>query len=474
MATALRELWRFSSDYSRKEPKTRLMAHSLTAKRATSLQGNIEVPGDKSISHRALILGALANGRTAIDGLLEAEDVLATARVVSQLGAEVSKVDDQWIVLGRGVGGLGLDDGGNSGDTLALDFGNSGTSARLLMGVIAGHEITATLDGDASLRKRPMGRVIKPLIEMGLQISDASAADTGYRLPLDVRGTGNLLPIEYRLPVASAQVKSAILLAGLHAAGETRVMEPTHTRDHTERMLRHMGGHVSVEDGPEGRLISLDGRQELTGRPITVPGDPSSAAFPIAAALMVPGSQITVRNVLCNPLRTGLFQTLIEMGADIRFENEIEMAGEEVADISASYFPLKGVEVPASRAASMIDEYPILSVIASMAEGETIMRGLDELRVKESDRLASTLAGLKASGIEARIDGDDLIVSGAASVPGGGMIATEMDHRIAMSFLVLGLVSEKPVIIDDRRMIATSFPEFETLMGDLGAEFIPG
>ena len=443
------------------------MPHSLTAKRAGSLHGNIDVPGDKSISHRALIFGALASGRTVIEGLLEAEDVLATARVVTQLGAVTKKIDDQWHVLGRGVGGLNAGEGAE----LALDFGNSGTSARLLMGVIGGHDIAGTLDGDSSLRKRPMGRVINPLIEMGLQIDDEDAAKSGYRLPLSIRGTTDLIPIVYKLPVASAQVKSAVLLAGLHASGQTTVIEPHPTRDHTERMLRHMGAEVDIEDGPDGRTISLEGRQELTGRPITVPGDPSSAAFPIAAAVLVPGSQITVRNVLCNPLRSGLFQTLIEMGADIRFENEIETAGEKVSDIAVSYGPLNGIEVPADRAASMIDEYPVLAVIASMAQGETIMRGLGELRVKESDRLEATLAGLTANGIGARIDGDDLIVTGADKVAGGGLVATEMDHRIAMSFLVLGLVSENPITVDDKRMIATSFPAFETLMTKLGAEF---
>ena len=447
------------------------MPYSLIALPAKPLAGTINVPGDKSISHRALILGGLATGRTQIDGLLQGEDVLATANVIRQLGAQVHQSGDQWHVLGRGVGGL---NGAAQEGKLALDFGNSGTSARLLMGVIAGHDLTATLDGDSSLRKRPMGRVIRPLMEMGLQIDDEGAEEKGFRLPLKLRGTSQLLPIDYTLPVASAQVKSAVLLAGLLSAGRTSVLEPEPTRDHTERMLRYMGAEVVVEDRPEGRYISLEGQQELFGRSITVPGDPSSAAFPIAAALVVPGSQITVLNVLCNPLRTGLFKTLQEMGADIRFENAIDMAGEEVADISVSFGPLKGVEVPASRVASMIDEYPILSVIAATAAGETIMRGLAELRVKESDRLAATLAGLQANGVVARIEGDDLIVQGSDHVAGGGVVATEMDHRIAMSFLVLGLISDKPIIVDDVRMIATSFPEFTDLMGSIGAEFKSG
>ena len=445
----------------------RLMPNSLTARRATALSGSLNVPGDKSISHRALILGALATGRTVIDGLLEADDVLATAEVINHLGARAHKVDDQWHVSGCGVGGLW-------GHGLELDFGNSGTSARLLMGVIAGHDITAKLDGDSSLRKRPMGRVIEPLMEMGLQIDDVKAKDEGFRLPLDVRGTAQLVAINYRLPVASAQVKSAILLAGLHSAGLTRVLEPMPTRDHTERMLRYMGAEIGVEDTTDGRLISLEGQQELSGRSISVPGDPSSAAFPIAAALMVPGSEITVRNVLCNPLRSGLFETLAEMGAQLRFENETERAGEQVADISVACGPLRGVEVPPERSASMIDEYPVLSVIAASAQGNTIMRGLSELRVKESDRLTATLNGLLANGVDAHIEGDDLIVRGSDQVPGGGFVETEMDHRIAMSFLVLGLISDRPITIDDKRMIATSFPEFETLMGGLGAQFGAG
>ncbi len=458
------------------------MPHSLTARRAKPLSGDINVPGDKSISHRALILGALATGRTVIDGLLASDDVMATARVLGQLGVPIRNNDGEWQVMGRGPGGLSLDhaqDDGSLGTTTpaerpVLDFGNSGTSARLMMGVLAAHDIKATLDGDSSLRKRPMGRVIEPLLEMGLQVGGNGPDNEEYRLPLVISGTASLVPIQYTLPVASAQVKSAVLLAGLHSAGRTSVIEPVPTRDHTERMIVHMGGEISVEDRNGGRLISIEGQQELTGRTITVPGDPSSAAFPIAAALIVPGSQIIVRNVLCNPLRSGLFETLREMGADIEYKNEIVSAGERVADISVSHCPLNGVTVPAGRAASMIDEYPVLAVIAARAKGQTVMRGLGELRVKESDRLATTLNGLRANGIEARIDGDDLIVEGSENIPGGGVVATELDHRIAMSFLVLGLGAEAAIAIDDARMISTSFPDFDKTMSRLGAEFDAG
>lgn len=445
---------------------------TLTARRAKPLSGDIKVPGDKSISHRALILGALATGRTEINGLLASDDVLATARVLEQLGVAIKKTGDKWLVLGRGCGGLSAGDGGTS--PLHLDFGNSGTSVRLMAGVLAAHDMRVTLDGDGSLRKRPMGRVIKPLLEMGLQVTGEGRVDDGYRLPLEISGSESLVPIRYTLPVASAQVKSAILLAGLQSAGQTSVIEPIPTRDHTELMLRYLGAGICAEDSSEGRLITVEGQQEFSGKPINVPGDPSSAAFPVAAALMVPGSEIIVRNVLCNPLRSGLFETLREMGASLEFRNESEHAGERVADIAVSFGPLHGVTVPAERAASMIDEYPVLAVIAATAQGETIMRGLGELRVKESDRLASTLAGLYANGIDAVIEGDDLIVRGSDEIPGGGVVATEMDHRIAMSFLVLGLRADNPITVDDGRMIATSFPEFEKVMAGIGAEIGAG
>ncbi len=435
-------------------------ATPLTAGRAGALNGTVRVPGDKSISHRALMFGALATGVTRIRGLLEAEDVINTAHAVTALGAPAKKKGDTWEVIGRGVGGLAQ-------PAEALDFGNSGTGTRLMLGLIAGHPIEVKLIGDASLSRRPMGRVLNPLRQMGLETVDNK--DT---LPLTVRGSDQLVPMEYVRPVPSAQVKSAILLAGLHAAGETTVVEKEATRDHTERMLRYFGAEVRTEKGAGGTRITVKGNAELEGRAVTVPGDPSSAAFLIAAAVLVPDSDVTVEGILYNPTRTGFYKTLQEMGADITLLNMREEGGEPIADVRARGGPrLKGVRVPPERAPSMIDEYPVLAAVAAFAEGATRMEGLAELKVKESDRLAATADGLAANGIEAKVEGDTLIVTGSKTVKGGGTVATHLDHRIAMAFLTLGLASEKPVTVDDSRMIATSFPEFRGLMEQLGARY---
>ncbi|MGE3067316.1 MAG: 3-phosphoshikimate 1-carboxyvinyltransferase [Hyphomicrobiaceae bacterium] len=428
--------------------------------RARALAGRVTVPGDKSISHRALLFGALATGRTHIKGLLEAEDILNTARAVAALGAATEKSGNEWIVTGRGVGGL-------IPPTGDLDFGNSGTGTRLMMGVITGHDMTVRLTGDASLSRRPMGRVLGPLKSMGLHV----LSDSGGRLPLSLRGTSDLVPISYTLPVPSAQIKSAILIAGLHAPGETTVVEPEATRDHTERMLRHFGATVRVESGNGGRIVAVAGDAELDGRHIQVPGDPSSAAFLLAAAAIVPGSDVTVTGVLVNPTRTGFYLTLQEMGADIAYLNERDAGGEPIADIRVRAARLKGVRIPPGRAPSMIDEYPVLAAVAAYADGETHMEGLAELKVKESDRLAATADGLTANGVACRIDGDTLVVAGG-SVRGGGTVATHLDHRIAMAFLTLGLGADRPVVVDDVGMIATSFPEYRQLMEGLGAIFI--
>lgn len=433
----------------------------LSTKKAGPLKGRTRVPGDKSISHRALMFGAIATGVTRISGLLEAEDVLNTAAAVTALGAPAQRSGAQWEVKGRGVGGL-------QQPGSALDLGNSGTSTRLMLGLIAAHDMTVTLQGDASLSRRPMSRVLKPLRQMGLQ-----TAGNQETLPLTVTGSSRLVPITYELPVPSAQVKSAVLLAGLGTAGETSVIEREATRDHTERMLRYFGADVSVEpeDGG-GQRITVSGDAELTGQDVTVPGDPSSAAFLVAAAVIVPGSDILVEGVLVNPTRTGFYTTLQEMGADVSFENEREEGGEPIADIRARYSTLKGVEVPAQRAPSMIDEYPVLAAVAGYAEGATRMEGLEELKVKESDRLTATAEALIANGVVARADGDKLIVEGTGQVPGGGMVETQMDHRIAMAFLTMGLASEAPIGIDDASMIVTSFPEFKSLMETLGAAYV--
>jgi 3-phosphoshikimate 1-carboxyvinyltransferase len=430
----------------------------LMSRNSSALQGAVAVPGDKSISHRALIFGALAEGRTEIAGLLEADDILCTARALQALGAHVEKRGGVWTVIGRGLGGL-------TSPAAALDFGNSGTGARLMMGVVAGQPIRAIFTGDASLQRRPMGRVLDPLKKMGLGVEEARAT-----LPLTLSGSPDLAPIVYRLPVPSAQVKSAVLLAGLFASGATSVIESEKTRDHTEKMLDHFGAAVSCE--PEeggGARITVEGRKALKGKSVSVPGDPSSAAFLAAAAILRPGSDVLIKDVLINPTRTGFYETLRDMGADLSFENERELNGEKVANLRARSCRLKGVHVPAERAPSMIDEYPILAVLAAFAEGETVMHGLGELRVKESDRLAAMAAGLTACGVEAEARGDTLAVAGSSNVRGGATVLTHLDHRIAMSFLVLGLAAEAPVTVDDGSMIATSFPEFRELMQGLGA-----
>jgi 3-phosphoshikimate 1-carboxyvinyltransferase len=435
------------------------MPQPLTSRRSMRLSGRARVPGDKSISHRALILGALATGRTRIEGLLEADDVMATAKAVAALGAEVRQVNSSVEVMGQGVGGL-------LAPSAPLDFGNSGTGSRLMLGALAGNAIEAALTGDASLCRRPMGRVLQPLNLMGLEVEEARAT-----LPLKIRGTDDLIPIVYELPVPSAQVKSAILLAGLHAPGKTTVIEALPTRDHTERMLGYFGAELIAEERGEGRAITITGDAELHGTAITVPGDPSSAAFLIGAALITEGSDIVIEGVLMNPSRAGFVETLRDMGGDIEVLDLRHEGGEPVADLRVRSSALKGVRVPAARAPSMIDEYPMLACLAAFAEGQTHMQGLSELKVKESDRLAATEAGLKACVVEVRVEGDDLIVEGYGAVRGGGVIETHMDHRIAMAFLTLGLGAREPVTVDDTTMIATSFPTFRALMTKLGATF---
>jgi 3-phosphoshikimate 1-carboxyvinyltransferase len=432
----------------------------LTARRHGPLKGRIRVPGDKSISHRALILGALAVGETKISGLLEGEDVLNTANAVRALGARVERRDEgEWRVHGIGVGGF-------SQPAAPLDFSNSGTGCRLMLGAVAGCPVTVTFNGDASLRKRPMRRVLEPLERIGAHTLTSSDG----RLPLTLAGARDPIPIVFEPQVPSAQLKSAVLLAGLAAPGETVVIEAEATRDHTEKMLAHFGAKLRVDVLPAGRRIALSGQPELTPRPIVVPADPSSAAFPLVAALITPGSELIIEGVMLNPLRAGLFATLAEMGASIERLATRSEGGEEIADLRIRAGALRGVEVPAARAPAMIDEYPVLAVAAAFAEGMTVMRGLKELRVKESDRLAATAALLRVNGVDVDIEGDDLIVHGKGRVPGGGVVATHMDHRIAMSALVMGLASEKPVQADDTAFIATSFPGFAGLMRALGAD----
>lgn len=437
-----------------------LSTKPLSATRAPPLRGRIKVPGDKSISHRALIFGALATGTTRIEGLLEAEDVINTARAVTALGAPAEKRGEVWEVKGRGPGGLRQPEG-------PLDFGNSGTGTRLMMGVIAGHPITVELRGDESLSRRPMRRVLAPLMQMGLEVLEPGKET----LPMTLRGTSELVPITYALPVPSAQVKSAVLIAGLHAPGETTVIEREATRDHTERMLRFFGADIRTEVKDGATHITVRGDAELEGRNIRVPGDPSSAAFLAAAALIVPGSDLTIEGVLVNPTRTGLYTTFNEMGGDVAFLNLREEGGEPIADIRVRASRLKGVHVPAERAPSMIDEYPVLAAVAAYAEGPTRMDGLAELKVKESNRLEATAAGLAANGVTAHVEGDTLTVVGSGRMRGGGRVATHLDHRIAMAFLTAGLASDFPIVIDDSSMIATSFPEFCALMESLGARF---
>ncbi len=433
----------------------------LSLRADTPLRGTVSVPGDKSISHRALMFGALAVGETVIDGLLEGEDVHATAAALRAMGADiVCEEAGRWRVWGVGVGGL-------LQPATALDMGNSGTSTRLLMGLVASHPVTATFVGDASLSARPMGRVTKPLGLMGASFATAP----GGRLPLTMTGRCPAVPLRYALPVASAQVKSAVLLAGLNTPGRTVVVEREPTRDHSERMLRGFGAEITIDDTPDGRAIGVMGEAELRPQAITVPGDISSAAFLIVAALIVPGSRVTLTGVGVNPTRDGLLRVLERMGADIVRTNEREVGGEPVADLIVTASDLTGIEVPPEVAPRMIDEYPALFVAAALAHGTTTMRGLAELRVKESDRIAVMAAGLAACGVAVEELPDGLVVHGRGGdpVPGGATVAARLDHRIAMSFAVLGLRSTAAVTVDDTRPIATSFPGFVDLMRSLGA-----
>lgn len=430
------------------------------AARGAPLAGSVTVPGDKSISHRALMLGGLAVGTTRITGLLEGEDVLATAAALRQMGCRVTRDETGWAVTGRGTGAL-------IEPEAVLDLGNAGTATRLLMGIVAAHPFTAVFTGDASLRGRPMGRVLAPLEMMGARWSGRR----GGKLPLALTGREDLLPIIYRLPVASAQVKSAVLLAGLHAPGATSAIEADPTRDHTENMLRHFGASVTIEETEEGRVATVRGHGELIARDVVVPADPSSAAFPVVAACLVPGSVITVTNVGLNPLRTGFLSSLAEMGADITVTNARLSGGEPVGDLVVRAAALRGADIPPERAPSQIDEYPILAVAAACAAGTSRFRGLGELRVKESDRLTSMAEELAACGVAVEIEGDDLIIHGTGAPPAGGAcVRARLDHRIAMSFLVLGMVSAAPISVDDARPINTSFPGFVDVLNGLGAQ----
>jgi 3-phosphoshikimate 1-carboxyvinyltransferase len=434
----------------------------MIARRTEGLSGTAWVPGDKSISHRALILGAMTVGETRISGLLEAEDVLNTARAMRALGGDLLRDGEGlWRVWGRGVGGFGEPDE-------PLDFGNSGTGARLTMGAIAASPLTAVFTGDASLRRRPMMRVLEPLSLFGAEFS----ARDGGLMPVTLTGAADPIAIEHEVSTPSAQVKSALLLAALNAPGRSRIVQRALTRDHTERMLAAFGASIAVEPlSGGGEAIEVTGEVDLKPAVIEVPRDPSSAAFPLAAALIAPDSDVSVPGVLLSPRRLGLLETLKEMGADIEISNERQSGGERIGDLRARASALKGVDVPGERAPSMIDEYPILAVAAAFAEGRTILRGLDELRVKESDRLAAIVAGLRANGVGVQETQDGLIVEGRGQdgVPGGATVATQLDHRIAMAFLVMGLSSREPVGVDDSSTIATSFPEFSDLMRELGA-----
>ncbi|HEX3217725.1 MAG TPA: 3-phosphoshikimate 1-carboxyvinyltransferase [Aestuariivirgaceae bacterium] len=440
------------------------MSEPLAACPSPGLHGRARVPGDKSISHRALMLGALAIGETTISGLLEAEDVINTARAMAALGADVERWrDGTWHVRGVGIGGFRSPDN-------PIDFGNSGTGARLTAGLIATTPVVARLTGDASLRKRPMGRIIAPLQRMGARFDSAE----GGRLPLTLTGARDPVPIVYELPVASAQVKSAVLLAALNTPGTTTVIEPVATRDHTERMLRGFGAALDVAEAADGRRrITVAGERELAATALAVPGDPSSAAFPLVAALITRDSDLVLDGILLNPTRTGLIDTLRHMGADLSIDNQRQSGGELLGDIRVRSSTLHGVHVPASRAPSMIDEFPVLAVAASFADGTTRMEGLHELRVKESDRLAAIIGGLEANGVACR-SGEDWLEIDGGRVPGGGLVSTLMDHRIAMAFLVMGLAAAEPVTVDDATMIATSFPDFDDFMQRLGARFESG
>ncbi|MCA0024859.1 MULTISPECIES: 3-phosphoshikimate 1-carboxyvinyltransferase [unclassified Mesorhizobium] len=440
-----------------------------TARKCQALSGTARVPGDKSISHRSFMFGGLASGETRITGLLEGEDVMRTGAAMKAMGAHIEKRGDEWVIRGTGNGALLQPEG-------PLDFGNAGTGSRLTMGLVGTYDMETTFIGDASLSGRPMGRVLEPLRQMGVQVLKATPGD---RMPITLHGPKHAAPITYRVPMASAQVKSAVLLAGLNTPGITTVIEPVMTRDHTEKMLKGFGANLSVETDERGvRHIFIEGQGKLTGQTIAVPGDPSSAGFPLVAALIVPGSDIVIENVLMNPTRTGLLLTLQEMGGQIEILNPRNAGGEDVADLRVRYSELKGVTVPAERAPSMIDEYPVLAVAASFAEGETLMQGLEELRVKESDRLSAVANGLKLNGVDCTEGEASLAVRGKPGGKGLGghpngpdtTVQTHLDHRIAMSFLIMGLATEKPVTIDDANMIATSFPEFMSLMTGLGAE----
>lgn len=433
----------------------------LTTRRSRSLRGTADIPGDKSVSHRALIFGAMAVGETVITGLLEGEDVLDTAKAMRALGATVTRDEDgTWRVHGVGTGGFAEPE-------QVIDCGNSGTGCRLIMGAVATHPFATTFTGDASLCSRPMARILDPLALFGTRATGRS----GGRLPLTLIGASDPVPVTYTLPVASAQVKSAVLLAGLNAPGITTVIEPEATRDHTERMLRGFGATLDIEDTPEGRAIRLHGQPELSPCSVAVPRDPSSAAFPVVAALLTEGSEIHIPGVSRNPTRDGLYRTLLEMGGDLSFTDEREEGGEPVADLTVRHSALRGVTVPPERAASMIDEFPILSVAAAFATGDTVMQGVGELRVKESDRIAAMEVGLQANGVTTASTPDTMTVTGSGgAVAGGATVATHLDHRIAMSFAVLGLATDAPVTVEDATPIATSFPDFQRLMRELGAE----
>ena len=438
-------------------------ARPLKGCRSPALAGAVSVPGDKSISHRALILGGMALGETRITGLLEAEDVLNTAEAVRAFGAQVVRQGPgAWKVSGTGVGGWRRPED-------VLDFGNSGTGSRLVMGAMATTPVTAVFTGDASLRKRPMGRVLEPLKLFGAEYD----ARLGGLMPVTLKGAVQAMPADYLVPMASAQVKSAMLLAALNAPGRSRISQATLTRDHTEKMLAAFGAEIAVEALPGGgETIIVSGEAELTAISVAVPRDPSSAAFPMVAALIVPGSEVVLHDVMLNTRRTGLIETLKEMGGDIAIDNVRDSGGEKIGDLTVRASALKGIEVPVERVTDMIDEFPILGVAAAFAEGNTVMHGLEELRVKESDRLAAIIAGLRANGVDVEELEDGMIVQGGSgAVPGGGTVTTHLDHRIAMSFLVMGLASRATVTVDDTAMIATSFPEFEPLMRGLGAVF---
>ena len=427
---------------------------------AQNLSGTVRVPGDKSISHRSLMFGTLALGETRVSGLLTGEDVMATGEAMRRLGATIERDGEDFVVQGVGVGGL-------REPSLPLDMGNSGTSTRLILGMLATHDLTASVFGDASLNKRPMARVTVPLSQFGAQFMTRS----GDRLPLAVRGTSNAMPVEYVSPLASAQVKSAVLLAGLNAPGNTTLVEPTPTRDHTERMLRGFGAKVSTAETNQGLAITLTGQPELKATPVVVPGDPSSAAFLAVAGAVVPGSSLLIENVMQNDHRTGVFQSLLDMGADLSLQTTRDVAGETVADVAVKASALTGCLIPAERAPSQIDEYPILSVAAAVAQGTTRMEGLEELRVKESDRLQGIIDMLSAAGVTTRSGADWLEIDGmGGSVPGGGEVLTELDHRRAMSTLVLGMVADKGMVVDDKNCILTSFPTFVSLFNGLGAK----